>query len=261
MPTHTQASTPADATAPEATNQTGFYLWVGVDPARTPIGAEPVGSNQIIEIAEALGELVRELLPSAETHTTLSLSALDSVLQRGTKAPYIAPVQPRQPDSNLGAAQERLAYDPNSQLASGPHNAQASPRAAGSYEQTPNPQPGTQPGLPNFDFALRPRVTIDLHTRQVIADDEIQRLTYKEFELLAHLVTAHGLVVSREELFSTVWAGEPSHDSRTIDVHVRRLREKLGLDNHIVTVRGRGYKFAVTDQIDVIGATAHRELS
>ncbi|XBH20941.1 winged helix-turn-helix domain-containing protein [Jonesiaceae bacterium BS-20] len=257
----TQTQSPASPAAQEVSNQTGFYLWVGVDPARTPAGSEPVGSSQIIEIAEALGELVRELLPSAETHTTLSLSALDSVLQQGGKAPYIAPVQSRQPDSNLGAAQERLAHDPNAQRAPGPRSAQESAQPTRSHEPPQHPQPKPQSSLPNFDFALRPRVTIDLHTRQVIADDEMQRLTYKEFELLAHLVTANGVVVSREELFATVWAGEPSQDSRTIDVHVRRLREKLGLDNHIVTVRGRGYKFAVTDQIDVIGVTAHRELS
>lgn len=235
MPSQTQI--PAESAAPESSNQTGFYLWVGVDPTNTPTGTEPVGTHQIIEIAEALGELARELLPTAQTHTTLSLSALDSVLQHGGQDRYIAPVQPRQPDANLGAAQERLAHDPRSQRDSSPRK------------------------LPNFDFVLRPRVTIDLHTRQVIADDEMQRLTYKEFELLAHLVTANGAVVSREELFATVWSGETSQDSRTIDVHVRRLREKIGLDNHIITVRGRGYKFAVTDQIDVIGITAHREFS
>lgn len=217
MSVSTQNSAPTQNVAPATANQTGFYLWVGIDPSDSPSGQSPVGSSQIIEIAEALGELVREFLPTAHTHTTLSLSALDSAPSR----PYVAPIQTRRPAIS----------------------------------------PVPKPSLPNFDDALRPRVTIDLHTRQVIADDHVERLTYKEFELLAHLVTAKGAVVSREELFRTVWAGEPSQDSRTIDVHIRRLREKLGLEQHIITVRGRGYKFAINDRIDVIEATSRRELS
>ena len=225
--THTAG--PARALPPETGNQTGFYLWVGVDPAQTPAGQAPIKSSQIIEIAEALGELAREFLPTAQTHTTLSLSALDSPRHTAT-ASYVPPIQPRR--TNKVVSNSSL---PNSSL--------------------PNSS------LPNFDHVLRPRVTIDLHTRQVIADDRVERLTYKEFELLAHLVTAKGAVVSREELFRTVWAGEPSQDSRTIDVHVRRLREKLGIEQHIITVRGRGYKFALTDQIDVIEATSRHEFS
>lgn len=206
----------------QTSNKPGFYLWVGVDPANAVPGSTPVRPQEIIEIAETLGELVRELLPTAQTHTTLSLPSTQE-LADSTAPRYVAPVQTRL--------------------------------------SSPPLRPLPNAGLPDFDFALRPRVIIDLHTRQVIADDLLQRLTYKEFELLAHLVEAGGRVVSRDELFQTVWASEPSQDSRTIDVHVRRLREKLGLENHIITVRGRGYKFAVTDQIDVIEAVSRRDVS
>lgn len=220
MSVSTQNSVPTQNLPHDSANQAGFYLWVGIDPSQSPAGHSPVKSSQLIEIAEALGELVREFLPTAQTHTTLSLSALESS-PAGSARPNAAPVLPRGRE----------------------------------HRAVPNQS------LPNFDDALRPRVTIDLHTRQVIADDQVERLTYKEFELLAHLVTAKGAVVSREELFRTVWAGEPSQDSRTIDVHVRRLREKLAIEQHIITVRGRGYKFALNDQIDVIQATSRRELS
>ena len=82
-----------------------------------------------------------------------------------------------------------------------------------------------------------------------------QKLTYKEFELLAHLVTSAGRVVSRSEMLLSVWRAEQVDSaSRTIDVHVRRLRDKLGLENQIITVRGAGYRFARSEYVEVIEA-------
>ena len=92
MPVSTQNTATTQGLPPQSGNQTGFYLWVGVDPAQTPAGQAPIKSSQIIEIAEALGELAREFLPTAQTHTTLSLSALDS-----DPVGYVAPVQNRRP--------------------------------------------------------------------------------------------------------------------------------------------------------------------
>ena len=64
----------------------------------------------------------------------------------------------------------------------------------------------------------------------------------KEFELLALLYSKPQKVFSREEIFSNVWGNDVIVGDRTIDVHVRKLREKLG-DHHIVTIKGVGYKY------------------
>jgi DNA-binding response OmpR family regulator len=73
-------------------------------------------------------------------------------------------------------------------------------------------------------------------------------LTTTEFKLLAVLVERRGRVLSRETLLQDVWGYESAIDTRTVDTHVRRLREKLGpAARRIVTVRGEGYRF-VTNQ-------------
>ena len=64
----------------------------------------------------------------------------------------------------------------------------------------------------------------------------------KEFELLALLVSKPGKVFTREEILNKVWGGDVVVGDRTIDVHIRKLREKLG-DEYIRTVKGVGYKF------------------
>ena len=73
-------------------------------------------------------------------------------------------------------------------------------------------------------------------------------LTYTEFELLKHLVSHPGRVLSREHLLSQVWGYDYYGGTRTVDVHIRRLRAKLGAeyDGHITTVRNVGYRFAAS---------------
>ena len=69
-------------------------------------------------------------------------------------------------------------------------------------------------------------------------------LTTTEFKLLSVLVERRGRTLSRETLLQDVWGYKSAIDTRTVDTHVRRLREKLGpAANRIVTVRGEGYKF------------------
>jgi two-component system phosphate regulon response regulator PhoB len=69
-------------------------------------------------------------------------------------------------------------------------------------------------------------------------------LTTTEFKLLATLVERRGRILSRETLLQDVWGYENAIDTRTVDTHVRRLREKLGgAAGRIVTVRGEGYRF------------------
>lgn len=72
--------------------------------------------------------------------------------------------------------------------------------------------------------------------------EEIIELAKKEFELLHLLVSKPGKVFSREEIFNKVWGTDVIVGNRTIDVHIRKLREKIG-ENYIKTIKGIGYKF------------------
>lgn len=79
--------------------------------------------------------------------------------------------------------------------------------------------------------------------RYVVTKDGIEiNLPKKEFELLALLASKPGKVFTREAILEKVWGGEVIVGDRTIDVHIRKLREKLGED-YIKTVKGVGYKF------------------
>lgn len=90
-------------------------------------------------------------------------------------------------------------------------------------------------------------VTVDLDRRRVFKDGQELALRYKEFELLSLLVTNAGEVVTRAEIFDRVWGTDWLGDMRTLDVHIRWLREKLeddpGHPEYIQTVRGVGYRF------------------
>lgn len=87
-------------------------------------------------------------------------------------------------------------------------------------------------------------VVIDREAREVTAFGVPVPLTAKEFSLLAYLCERRGRLVSRDELLSRVWGDSYEGGSRTIDIHVRRLRKKLGGAVHIVTLHGAGYKLA-----------------
>ena len=85
---------------------------------------------------------------------------------------------------------------------------------------------------------------IDSGRREVfVGDDEIQ-LAPKEFDLLWELLDHRGLVLTRDQLLERVWGYTFAGDTRTVDVHVRQLRRKLGDASPIVTVWGVGYKVA-----------------
>jgi len=90
------------------------------------------------------------------------------------------------------------------------------------------------------------RVTINVETYQVIADGRPLDLTYKEFELIRFLAQSPGRVFSRARLLREVWGYDFYGGTRTVDVHVRRLRAKLGpAHEHLIeTVRGVGYRAA-----------------
>ena len=87
-------------------------------------------------------------------------------------------------------------------------------------------------------------LTIDKAAHTVTVDGVILALTSTEFSLLATLAERRGRVQSREELLNTVWGYDYAGYGRTVDTHIRRLREKLGGAREMVeTVRGVGYRF------------------
>jgi two-component system alkaline phosphatase synthesis response regulator PhoP len=85
-------------------------------------------------------------------------------------------------------------------------------------------------------------IVIDKERYLVIKNGEELALPKKEFELLSLLMSQPGRVFTREIILSTVWGNDVIVGDRTIDVHIRKLREKLG-DEHFKTVKGVGYKF------------------
>ncbi len=87
-------------------------------------------------------------------------------------------------------------------------------------------------------------LVIDIPRHAVRVEDQPVELTVTEFELLTTLVQRRGRVLSRELLLRDVWDNDTGIDSRTVDTHMRRLREKLGpAARHLDTVRGVGYRF------------------
>lgn len=98
-------------------------------------------------------------------------------------------------------------------------------------------------------------VIVDAVAREVTVDGRSVPFTYKEFALLEYLLRAPHRAVTREELLANVWHRRAWKDgTRTIDVHVRRLREKLGGCPRIVTVRGVGYRCDPTPEVVLVGS-------
>ena len=85
---------------------------------------------------------------------------------------------------------------------------------------------------------------IDRERYLVILGDQELSLPKKEFELLNLLVSKPEKVFQRDEIYKTIWGDEVIVGDRTIDVHIRKLREKIGED-HIKTIKGVGYKYTV----------------
>ena len=93
---------------------------------------------------------------------------------------------------------------------------------------------------------------IDFAKRTVDARGEPVQLTYVEFEILAVLAGNPGRVYTRDMLLDRIWGDSAFRDQRTIDVHIRHLREKLERDpkdpEYLLTVRGVGYRFRDDDE-------------
>jgi DNA-binding response OmpR family regulator len=98
--------------------------------------------------------------------------------------------------------------------------------------------------MENFRFG---EVEIDFVSAEVIREGVPVKLSALEFQLLQHLIENEGILLSRNELLDAVWGVEAMPSTRTVDVHISWLRQKLELEPHnprfILTVRGLGYKF------------------
>ncbi len=91
-------------------------------------------------------------------------------------------------------------------------------------------------------------IVLNQSAHEVRIDGEIIDLSYKEFELLAYFITNQGVALSRERILNNVWNYDYFGDARTIDTHVKKLRNKLGDKGaYIKTIWGMGYKFEVLD--------------
>ncbi len=102
-------------------------------------------------------------------------------------------------------------------------------------------------GKPKQEIMEFDNLKIDMTRREITVDDEVVAFKPKEYELLTFLAQHQGQVLSREFILERVWGWDFIGDSRTVDVHVRWLREKIESDpanpRRIITVRGAGYRF------------------
>ena len=86
-------------------------------------------------------------------------------------------------------------------------------------------------------------VHVDVKKHEVTVDGKAVSLTLKEFELLEKLMRNQGIVLTRDQLLTEIWGYDFDGETRTVDVHIRRLRQKLGeAGSCIETVKGIGYK-------------------
>nr|WP_323672124.1 response regulator transcription factor [Candidatus Poriferisodalis multihospitum] len=118
-------------------------------------------------------------------------------------------------------------------------------------EQSPPSQPSGPPSPPS-DLLPQPQliegdVELDIDRHELRVRGELVTLALREFELLAYLMARAGRVVTRDSLMQNVWGYNYVGDTKTIDVHVKRLRAKIEDDpsspQRITTIRGLGYRY------------------
>ena len=88
-------------------------------------------------------------------------------------------------------------------------------------------------------------LVLDYNKRTVFYNDNPVNFTYKEFELLHYLMLNKGIVLSRDKILSEIWGYDYEGETRTVDMHIKTIRQKLdaaGCPNYVVTVRSAGYK-------------------
>ena len=92
-------------------------------------------------------------------------------------------------------------------------------------------------------------IRMDKNAHEVFVGDKPIELSFKEFELLAYFIENQGIALSRKRILNNVWNYDYFGDARTIDTHVKKLRNKMGEQGkYIKTIWGMGYKFEVTNE-------------
>ena len=90
-------------------------------------------------------------------------------------------------------------------------------------------------------------IEVDTLSRTVRKNGQPVELTAKEYELLLLFLRNRNIALYRERIYEEVWEGEFDPDSRTVDIHVQRLKKKTGLEDSIISVRGVGYRLEVPE--------------
>ena len=105
----------------------------------------------------------------------------------------------------------------------------------------------TSKNLPNIYKLNTLELNFSAHTLKI--DNKLINITPKEFEILTYLIKNKDIAISREQLLSKLWGYDYFGDDRTVDTHIKMLRNNLGnYRKHIVTVRGTGYKFVENNE-------------
>ncbi|MGV9264615.1 winged helix-turn-helix domain-containing protein [Kitasatospora sp. NPDC003701] len=151
---------------------------------------------------------------------------------------------PAESGAPFGAAVPAAPVQVGPAPAAQPHPVQSQGRVNGQVQDRAE----AQPAAPAAVRPVRPAghgIAVDVERRNAYVDGRLLDLTYLEFELLAHLTEHPQRVHTRDHLVSAVWGYGHVGDGRTVDVHVARLRRKLGAAyrDSIVTVRRVGYKY------------------
>ncbi|MPN51678.1 Alkaline phosphatase synthesis transcriptional regulatory protein SphR [bioreactor metagenome] len=99
------------------------------------------------------------------------------------------------------------------------------------------------------DVLTYKELSVDLNSHEVYLNDTLVELTVKEFELLSNLMKSRNIVLTRDVLLEKIWGYSFDGETRTVDVHIRSLRKKLGSYSHYIeTVHGLGYKLGKKDE-------------
>ncbi|MEA5002256.1 MAG: response regulator transcription factor [Christensenella sp.] len=105
---------------------------------------------------------------------------------------------------------------------------------------------GRQPGKPEVQRMEHGGLVMDTTGHILYVDGVKTELTYKEFEMLRYFMKNAGIVLTREMLLNKIWGIEADIETRTVDMHIKTLRKKLGrCGEYIKTIRGVGYRFEV----------------
>lgn len=226
----------------------GIIVYIGLDESK----AAADGTN-LSAIAGELQARAKELASQAETQAVIALapegrgSDIDAVRAVANGSPAATGT----PAGSHGPVRSRI---PNRihppQLRENIEQPSVAPERIGGFASR----------LPDsFGAKATERLRIDIPRREVRVDGDLVDVTTKEFDLLATLVSHADSTLPRESLIDAVWAGGEDPDVRTVDVHIRRLRRRLGEYASVIrTMRGSGYRYDTHPDVTVWSATAHR---